>query len=65
LPISEPYASGLRYHVDASATVGNRISNIAVNPRVAGSWVTIDLAATYTVVTNDFIKKIKPRQCGA
>ena len=52
---SYPYASGLRYAVDASAAKGSRISNIEVNPRVAGSWSTLDLAATYTVVTNDFI----------
>lgn len=52
---SYPYASGLRYHVDASAEFGSRISNVEVNPRVAGEWTAIDLAATYTVVTNDFI----------
>lgn len=52
---SYPYASGLRYAVDASAAKGSRISNIEVNPRVAGGWSALDLAATYTVVTNDFI----------
>lgn len=50
-----PYASGLRYHVDASKTQGARVSNVEVNSRVAGSWAAIDDAATYTVVTNDFI----------
>ncbi|WAJ71268.1 bifunctional metallophosphatase/5'-nucleotidase [Catenovulum adriaticum] len=52
---SYPYASGLRFNVDASAAKGSRVSNVEVNPRVAASWTTIDLNTTYTVVTNDFI----------
>lgn len=52
---SYPYGSGLRYDVDASATFGSRISNVEINPRVESEWVAIDLAATYTVVTNDYI----------
>ena len=52
---SYPYASGLRFNVDASQSVGNRISNLEINPRVAGSWAAIDMNETYTVVTNDFI----------
>ncbi|MBW8191463.1 NAD nucleotidase [Neiella marina] len=52
---SYPYASGLRYDVDASAAEGSRISNVEVNSRVAGDWAAIDTSATYTVVTNDFI----------
>ncbi|MEE2732547.1 MAG: NAD nucleotidase [Pseudomonadota bacterium] len=52
---SYPYASGLRYHVDASQSEGNRISNVEINSRLAGSWSAIDPATTYTVVTNDFI----------
>ncbi|ARU58917.1 5'-nucleotidase [Oleiphilus messinensis] len=52
---SYPYASGLRYNVDASQTQGNRISNVEVNPRVESDWQAINLTATYTVVTNDFI----------
>lgn len=52
---SYPYASGLRYHVNASAADGSRISNIEVNPRVNGDWAAINTTATYTVVTNDFI----------
>lgn len=50
-----PYASGLRYHVDASKTKGSRISNLEINPRVSGSWAAINDATLYTVVTNDFI----------
>ena len=52
---SYPYASGLRYDVNAAASFGNRISNIEINPRVSGDWTAIDPAATYTVVTNNFI----------
>ncbi|EWH08320.1 5'-nucleotidase [Catenovulum agarivorans DS-2] len=52
---SYPYASGLRYNVDASAAKGSRVSNVEVNARLAGDWTAIDTSATYTVVTNDFI----------
>lgn len=50
-----PYASGLRFDVDASQTQGSRFSNLEVNSRVAGDWTALDLTATYTVVTNNFI----------
>lgn len=50
-----PYASGLRYHIDASAAEGSRVSNLEVNPRVAGEWVALSDTSVYTVVTNDFI----------
>lgn len=50
-----PYASGLRFDVDASQTKGNRISNVEVNSQVASTWAAINLSTTYTVVTNDFI----------
>ena len=52
---SYPYASGLRFDVDASAAFGSRISNVEVNSRIAGDWTAIDMTATYKVVTNDFI----------
>lgn len=52
---SYPYASGLRYEIDASQAAGDRVSNVEINPRVAGVWMPIDPANTYTVVTNDFI----------
>ena len=52
---SYPYASGLRFEVDASQEKGSRVSNVEVNPQVAGDWTAIDTSATYTVVTNDFI----------
>lgn len=52
---SYPYASGLRFSVDASAARGGRITQVEVNPRLAGSWAAIDPSRTYVVVTNDFI----------
>ena len=52
---SYPYASGLRFDVDASQAEGSRVSNVEVNSRVAGDWTAIDTSAVYTVVTNDFI----------
>lgn len=52
---SYPYASGLRFEVDASQEAGNRISNVEVNSRVSGDWAAININTVYTVVTNDFI----------
>ena len=52
---SYPYASGLRFDVDASQAEGSRVSNVEVNSRVAGDWTAVDTSAVYMVVTNDFI----------
>ncbi|WP_075188388.1 NAD nucleotidase [Teredinibacter haidensis] len=52
---SYPYASGLRYNVDASQDKGERITTVEVNSRVQNSWAPINVSATYTVVTNNFI----------
>ena len=52
---SYPYAAGLRFDVDASAAFGERVSNVQVNPRLAGAWTDIDPAGMYTVVTQSFI----------
>ncbi len=54
-----PYASGLRFNVDASLVNGSRVSEIEVNQRLAGDWAPIELDAIYTVVTNDYIAKGK------
>merc|ERR1712232_512651 len=50
-----PYASGLRYDVDASQSKGSRISNLEMNPRLMSSWSPIVMDDTYFVVTNDYI----------
>ncbi len=56
-----PYVSGLRFDVDASAPEGRKVSNLEVNPRLAGEWTALDVldtatatATTYTLVTNDY-----------
>ncbi|WP_434362813.1 NAD nucleotidase [Parasalinivibrio latis] len=53
-----PYASGLRFDVDISKAKGDRVSNIQVNSRVAGTWADLDTTGTdanITVVTNSFV----------
>ncbi|WP_281544860.1 NAD nucleotidase [Grimontia sp. SpTr1] len=53
-----PYASGLRFDVDISKAFGERVTNIEINSRLAGDWVTLDTASTETniqVVTNSFV----------
>lgn len=52
---SYPYSAGLRYHVNASAAFGSRITGVEVNTRLEGSFTAIDPTAVYTVVTNSFI----------
>ncbi len=50
-----PYASGLRWDVDLSQPMGQRFSNIEVKLKTDTEWSAIDLAKTYTVVTNSFV----------
>eukprot|EP00755_Sulcionema_specki_P026583 Sspe_Gene.85959::Locus_56705_Transcript_1_1_Confidence_1.000_Length_2276::g.85959::m.85959/K11751/ushA; 5'-nucleotidase / UDP-sugar diphosphatase len=52
---SFPYAYGLRYVVNASASNGNRIVNLEGNSRMKGQWAPLDPAKSYVVVTNDYI----------
>lgn len=47
-----PYGTGIRWTTNFDT---GDIENVEVNPRNEGSWTPIDLNATYTVVTNDFI----------
>ena len=54
-----PYASGLRFAVNASAPAGRRISGVGVNARLQAGWSALDPAATYALVTNSFIAKGK------
>lgn len=46
--------SGLQYTVDSTAPAGSRISDVMVKSE--GNWVPIDPAATYGVVSNDFMR---------
>eukprot|EP00977_Amphora_coffeiformis_P016617 scaffold5172_cov155-Amphora_coffeaeformis.AAC.8 len=52
-----PYAAGLRYAVDSEAEFGSRVSDLLVNPRLEGTFEPIDLTASYTVVTNNFVSE--------
>jgi len=50
-----PRASGLRFDVNEALPKGSRVSNLEVNAKLAASWAPIDMSATYTVVTNNYI----------
>jgi 5'-nucleotidase/UDP-sugar diphosphatase len=51
-----PYAAGLRYAVDANEQMGNRISSLEINIRLAEvSWNAIGADMLYTVATSDFL----------
>jgi 5'-nucleotidase len=49
-----PYAANLRWRVDLNAAAGSRFSALEVR-NGAGAWVALDPAATYRVITNDFL----------
>ncbi len=50
-----PYASGLRFDVDLTQPQGERVTNIEYQAKGSTEWVALDVAATYTVVTNSFM----------
>ncbi len=50
-----PQVSGLKYTWDESQPVGSRIVEVLVQEN--GEWVPIDEEATYTVVTNDYMRR--------
>ena len=50
-----PYASGLRWHIDATQTKGMRFSMVEVKLKGESEWSAIQPDAVYKVVTNDFI----------
>ncbi len=51
-----PYGAYLRWDMDMTAATDNRISNLEIRSKAAGSaWGPIDPAATYTVVVNSFM----------
>lgn len=49
-----PYAANLRWTVDLNRPANSRFSNLEFK-NAAGDWVPFDLAATYRVITNDFL----------
>ena len=51
---SYPYAGALRWQVDLRQPRGQRIAALE-HRNAQGQWVALDEAATYRVITNDFI----------
>jgi 5'-nucleotidase len=51
---SYPYAGALRWQVDLGQARGARLSALE-HRNAAGQWVALDPAATYRVITNDFV----------
>lgn len=49
-----PYAANLRWKVDLNQPANSRFSNLEFK-NAAGEWVLMDPAATYRVITNDFL----------
>ena len=49
-----PYAASLRWTVDLNRPANDRLSNLEVKD-ANGAWVPLNPAATYRVITNDFI----------
>ncbi len=52
---SHPYAAGLRWDLDMSRPRGSCFANVEIESRADGAWQALDPAATYTVVTSDFL----------
>lgn len=50
-----PSAANLRFYVDMNKDKGERVTQVEVRRRGDSEWSSIDLSATYVVVTNDFI----------
>ena len=49
-----PQVAGLKFTFDASAEAGSRVSDVMVD--MDGEWQPIDEAATYGVVTNNYVR---------
>ncbi len=49
-----PYAASLRFRVDLNQPANNRVSNVEVK-NAQDAWVALNPAATYRVITNDFV----------
>ena len=50
-----PQVAGLRYTFDPALPAGSRVSDVQV--RAGDGWAPIDMAATYGVVSNDFMRR--------
>ena len=50
-----PYAAGLRWHVDTTKAMGQRLSRMEFKGRDDASWTPLDMTRTYRLVTNDYL----------
>ena len=50
-----PYAAGLRWRVDATKSAGQRLRTTEFKGRNNSSWSPLDSAATYKLVTKNYI----------
>ena len=50
-----PYAAGLRWHVDATKGLGQRLSKMEFRGRDDAAWTPLDMGKTYRLVTNNYI----------
>jgi len=50
-----PYAAGLRWHVDATKGLGQRLSMMEFKGRDDAAWTPLDMGKTYRLVTNNYI----------
>ena len=50
-----PYAAGLRWHVDATRGLGQRLSKMEFKGRDDVAWTPLDMGQTYRLVTNNYI----------
>tara|TARA_E500000081_G_C6116860_1_gene345704 strand:+ start:49 stop:1869 length:1821 start_codon:yes stop_codon:yes gene_type:complete len=50
-----PYAAGLRWEIDSSKPKGERFMNLEYKGKSDMSWSSLNLDATYTVATNNYI----------
>ena len=54
-PGAYPYASGLRFDIDATKAQGKRFSSVEANSRGAGVWTAIKAEKIYVVPTNSYL----------
>ena len=50
-----PYAAGLRWHLDISKPMGERLSGMEFKGRDDNSWVPLGMTTSYTLVTNNYV----------
>ena len=50
-----PYAAGLRWHIDATRGLGQRLSKMEFKGRDDVAWTPLDMNRTYRIVTNNYV----------